>query len=71
MVKKHFVSMVFDYGCRKESCIAFDNIHITEKQKQVIRKAWGKVESALTRYGYLTDTRIIEIIESFYAEFIN
>lgn len=64
--KENFVSMVFDYGYRKESCIAFQNIHITEKQKQTVRKAWASIEHLNT-----SDDELISTIESFYDEFMN
>lgn len=64
--KEHFISTVFDYGCKKDNCFAFQNIHITEKQKQVIRKAWANIEHLL-----VSDDEITSIIESFYSEFVS
>lgn len=66
MAKNHFVSIVFDYGCKKEKCLAFQNIHVTEKQKNIIRKAWESIEHLIA-----SDDELINKIESFYAEFIN
>ena len=69
-VEDYFIADVFEYGNRKDNCLAFQNIHITEKQKQTIRKAWEAVEKKLKKYGYLTDSKICETILSFFNEFI-
>lgn len=64
--KEHFISSVFDYGCKKDNCFAFQNVHITEKQRQVIRKAWEKIKHLI-----VSDDELINIIESFYSEFVS
>ena len=68
MAQKHFVSMVYDYGARKENCLAFDNIHIMEGHKNAIISAWHDAEKAISNGA--SDDDIDTVILEHWRDFI-
>ncbi len=68
MGQKHFLSMVYDYGTRKEKCIAFDNIHIMDGHKSAIISAWNDAEKAI--YNGASDDDIDAVILEHWRDFI-
>ena len=67
IAQKRFIGSVFDYGLSRENCMAFQNIHITEEQKNAICKAWAEVEKGI-KHG-ASDSELDKIALAFWDDY--